>query len=44
MRIDRRAGQTEPFEVRPVPDDYGSIERQPRLAAIPGYEPVDGEV
>src|SRR5580693_3822063 len=43
MRIDRRGGQTESFKVRPVPDDHSSIERQPRLAAVPGYEPVDGE-
>jgi len=38
-----RGGQTESFKVRPVPDDHSSIERQPRLAAVPGYEPVDGE-
>lgn len=43
MRIDRRCGQAESFKVRPVSNDYGSIERQPRLAAVPRYEPVDGE-
>src|SRR5271165_7158999 len=43
MRIDRGGGQAEPLKVRPIPDDHSSIERQPRLAAVPGYKPVDGE-
>ena len=43
MRIDRSGGQTETFKVSPVSDDYGSIERQPRLAAVPSGKPVDGK-
>ena len=43
MRIDRRGGQAETFQVRSVPDYYGAIERQSGLATVPRYKPINGK-